>query len=179
MAAAFGASSLIARGLVAVRREIAGCAIAPVSPREQRKLDRISVSAGSRAALFIDGKLSDVSMSQCAKTLLRQRFNGRNRPSPIRRKPPFPGLLARKNRSMAQKIGGIGPYLGRLANSISETSSQLTPPSSGESRANRAARCSSYRPVRDFLQRGVQCVAAPAPPPPPRSAADYRPMPGC
>ena len=59
---------------------------------------------------------------------------------PNRRKPPFSGFLARKSRFKAPKSFpvpcGIDLYLAQLANSISETSSQLTLPSRRESRAN-------------------------------------------
>src|SRR5262249_54330234 len=55
----------------------------------------------------------------------------------------FP-VLARKSRSTAPRIvpnpRGIDPFGARLANLTSETSSQLTPPSSGES-ANHRFRC--------------------------------------
>jgi hypothetical protein len=60
--------------------------------------------------------------------------------APNRRKPPFSGFLARKSRFKAPKSFpvpcGIDLYLAQLANSISETSSQLTLPSSAESCAN-------------------------------------------
>jgi hypothetical protein len=59
--------------------------------------------------------------------------------APIRRKITISGFFGSEKPLYGAKIRGIGPYLGRLANSISETSSQLTPPSSGESRANQAA----------------------------------------
>src|ERR1700674_4299091 len=60
--------------------------------------------------------------------------------APNRRKSPFSGFLARKSRFKASKSFPvpceIDLYLAQLANSISETSSQLTLPSSGESAAN-------------------------------------------
>src|SRR5262245_13015477 len=50
---------------------------------------------------------------------------------------PVIPVLARKSRSTAPRIvpnpRGIDPFGARLANLTSETSSQLTPPSSGES----------------------------------------------
>jgi len=70
--------------------------------------------------------------------------------APNRRKSPFSGFLARKSRFKASKSFPvpceIDLYLAQLANSISETSSQLTLPSSGESIANPTFGGASERP---------------------------------
>src|SRR5262249_30027049 len=85
----------------------------------------------------------------------------------------FP-VLARKSRSTAPRIvpnpRGIDPFGARLANLTSETSSQLTPPSSGESANHRFRRRfqlppDSGCPGPNVLGAYFQHPAAPPPKP--------------